>query len=90
MRWNCFVINAVKWAELFFFQLIHRISYIDFQQKSMRWIFVRNAVNFCKKWGKIWRVIFFYRIHCNHPISYKKSSKNLDPGVKNNCAIKAN
>ena len=31
--------------------------------KQMRWIFVRNAVNlavnFCKKCGEMWRIIFF-------------------------------
>ena len=47
MRWN--VVN-------YFFHRIHRfhrISYIILPQKSMRWIFVRNAVNFCKKCGEI-------------------------------------
>ena len=40
----------------------------------MRWIFVRNAVNFavnfCKKCGKMWWIIFFHRIHRFHRISY--------------------
>ena len=39
----------------------------------MRWIFVRNvvnfAVNFCKKCGEMWW-IFFHRIHLFHRISY--------------------
>ena len=40
----------------------------------MRWIFVRNAVNFavnfCKKCGDMWWIIFFHRIHRFHRISY--------------------
>ena len=40
----------------------------------MRWIFVRNAVNvavnFCKKCGEMWWIIFFHRIHRFHCISY--------------------
>ena len=43
----------------------------------MRWIFVRNAVNlvvnFCKKCGEKWWIIFFHRIHRNHRISYENS-----------------
>ena len=50
----------------------------------MRWIFVRNAVNFavifCKKCGEMRWNNFFYGIHRNHRISYKNSPKNLDPG----------
>ena len=36
----------------------------------MRWIFVRNAVNFCKKCGEMWWIIYFHRIHRFHRISY--------------------
>ena len=40
----------------------------------MRWIFVRNAVNFavnfCKKCREMWWIIFFHRIHRFHRISY--------------------
>ena len=50
MRWN--VVNFFHRIHRF-----HRISYINLPQKSMRWIFVRNAVNlaaiFCKKCGEI-------------------------------------
>ena len=58
----------------------------------MRWIFVRNAVNFCKKCCEMWWIIYFHRIHRNHRISYNNSPqsphflqnlpKNLDPGLK--------
>ena len=61
----------------YFFHLIHsfhRISYNNLPQKSMRWIFVRNAVNFCKKCGELrWNIYF-------HRIPYKNLPKNLDPG----------
>ena len=40
----------------------------------MRWIFVRNAVNFavnfCKECGEMWWIIFFHHIHRFHRISY--------------------
>ena len=40
----------------------------------MRWIFVRNAVNFavnfCKQCGEMWWIIFFHRIHRFHRTSY--------------------
>ena len=60
------------------FHHIHRfqrISYIILPQKSksMRWIFLRNAVNFCKKCGEMRWNIYFHRIHRNHRISYKNS-----------------
>ena len=46
----------------------------------MRWIFVRNAVNFavnfCKKCGEMWWNIYFHRIHRNHRISYKDSPQS--------------
>ena len=49
----------------FFFHRIHRfhrISYIILQQELMRWIYVRNAVNFalnfCKKCGEMWWIFF--------------------------------
>ena len=82
MRWMSrwiFVRNAVKCGEFFFHRInrFHRISYIILPQKLMRWIFVRNAVNFavnfCKKFGEMRWNICFYRIHCNHRISYKIS-----------------
>ena len=59
---------------IIFFHRIHRISYIILPQNSMRWIFVRNAVNFavnfCKKCGEMQWNIYFHR---NHHISYKNS-----------------
>ena len=43
-------------------------------RKQMRWIFVRNALNFaanfCKICGEMWCVIFFHCIHRFHHISY--------------------
>ena len=56
----------------------------------MRWIFVRNAVNFavnfCKKCGEIFIftaftaiTAFLTTVHRNHRISYKNLPKNLDP-----------
>ena len=36
----------------------------------MQWIFVRNAVNFCKKCGEMWWIIFFHHIRRFHRISY--------------------
>ena len=80
MRWN--VVN--------FFNRIHRshrISYINLPQKSMRWIFVGNAV----KCGEIFIftaftaiTAFLTKIHRIHRIFYKHLPKNLDPGFKNN------
>ena len=69
MRWISrwiFVRNAVNFAVNFckkcgemwwiiFFHRFHRISYINLPQKSMQWIFVRNAV----KCGEF----FFHRFH---------------------------
>ena len=69
MRWN---------AVNYFFHRIHRfhrISYIILPQKLMRWIFVRNAVNFavnfCNKCAEMRWNIYFHRIHRIHRISYK-------------------
>ena len=67
------------WWIIFFHRIhrFHRISYIILPQKLMRWIFVRNAVNFavnfCKKCGEMRWIIYFHRIHRNHRISYKIS-----------------
>ena len=64
------------WWIIFFHRIhhFHRISYINLPQKSMRWIFVRNAVNFsvnfCKKCREMRWNIYFHR---NHHISYKDS-----------------
>ena len=44
--------------------------------KQMRWIFVRNAVNFCMKCGEMRCNIYFHRIHRNHRISYKNSPRS--------------
>ena len=76
MRWISQLIlvrNAVKCGELFFFHRFHRISDISLPKKMKRWIFVRNAVNFCKKCGKMRWNIYCHRIHHNHRISYKIS-----------------
>ena len=62
----------------------------------MRWIFVRNAVNFavnfCKKCGKCGEIFvvtaftaitaFPTEVHHIHRISCKNLPKNLDPGLK--------
>ena len=49
--------------------------------KHMRWIFVRNAVNFevifCKKCGEMWWIIFFHSIHRFHRISYINLPRKL-------------
>ena len=75
MRWN---------AVNYFFHRIHRfhrIFYINLQQMSMRWIFVRNAVNFavifCKKCGEMRLNIYFHRIHGDYCIPYKTSPHSL-------------
>ena len=44
--------------------------------KQMRWIFERNAVNFCMKCGEMRCNIYFHRIHHNHRISYKNSPRS--------------
>ena len=105
---------CVKAVKSFFFHRISRISYISLTQKSMQWIFIRNAVNFAvdfwKKCGEMLLIIsllhslqscafyknspysphfsqklpaltaFLTKVHRIHCISYKRSSKNLDPG----------
>ena len=64
------------WWTIFFHRIhrFQRISYIIFPQKLMRWIFVRNAVNFavnfCKKCGALRWNIYIQRYH---RISYKTS-----------------
>ena len=66
------------------------ISFINFQQMLMRWIFIRNALNCCKKCGEMRWNFYFHRIHRNrrifskirriHRISYKNLPNNLNPG----------
>ena len=50
-------LQEMWWNTAIFFHRIHNISYIILPQKSMRWIFVRNAmkiaVNFCMKCGEM-------------------------------------
>ena len=75
------------WWIIFSYRIlrIHSISYISFPEKSMRWVFVRNAVNFAvnfwKKCGEMrWKISFttftaingfVSRVHRIHRISYK-------------------
>ena len=63
-----------------FCDCFQRISYINLP-RLMRWIFVRNAVNFavnfCKKCGEMRWNIYFHRIHRNHRISYNNSPQSL-------------
>ena len=72
-----------------FFYRIHRISYINLLQKSMRRIFVTNAkifaMNLCQNCGEIlfctvFTAItsFLIKIYRIHRISLKNSPKNLD------------
>ena len=83
--------NAVNYCKKFgemwwiiFFHSIHHfhlISNIKLPQNSMRWTFVRKAVNFavnfCRKCGEMRLNIYFHRIHRNHRISYKNSPHSL-------------
>ena len=65
---------------LFYFSCQFISSWVN-AGKQMRWIFVRNAVNFAVNCVEKRPIIFFHRIHCFHRISYNNLPQNSMPWI---------